>query len=581
MAQSVIVDRNVLVPMRDGVRLATDIYRPAEEGRYPVLIHRIPYDKSNAWFVGGLILNPLVAVEHGYVVMVQDTRGRFGSEGDWIPFVHEAQDGYDAVEWATAQPWSNGNVGIYGSSYMGVTTLQAAAAAPPHLKAALSYVTGANYHSGWTYSGGAFELGFNAWWVLLLAWDTLSRLQLGESERQKLAAELSAAATDPWSVARHLPLREVPVFQRLAPYWRTWLEHPRYDEYWQAVDVATRAHQIKVPILHVTGWFDNFLRGHLDLNRQLREHPDPTVREHHHFIIGPWDHEAYLTVRSSAAGEKEFGPEAISGAGLMTGLALQWFDRWLKGDERSALGLPRVRYFTMGENRWREADAWPPAFRLVRYYLRSNGGANSRFGDGMLSLEAPTTDEPPDSYLYDPADPVPSCGGRTLHPVFGPGGIQDQREVEERNDVLVYTSPHLLEPVTIAGPVTVTLYAATSAPDTDFTAKLVDVQPDGYCANVAEGIIRARYRQSLDRAELVRPGEVTQYMIDLWDVAYTFRAGHRIRLEIASSNFPRFSRNLNCERDPEAATAQEMQVAVQRILHSATYPSHLTLPVAD
>lgn len=581
MGSNITVERDVMVSMRDGVKLATDVYRPADDARHPVLVQRTPYSKSTAWFVGGLILNPLDAAERGYAAVVQDTRGRFQSEGEWEPFVNEAADGHDCVEWAGEQQWSDGNVGIYGSSYMGVTVLQAAAAAPPHLKAAMSYLTGANYHDGWSYSGGAFELSFNLWWTNFLAWDTLARLDLSDAARQELLLGLVQAASDPWQAARHLPLREIPAFTKeVAPYWQEWLNHPAYDEYWERTDVAAQADRIEVPLLHITGWFDNFLRGHLDLNEAIRSRGDKKVLGDHRFVIGPWDHEAYLTVRLSSAGQREFGPAALSGAAGVGETAFQWFDHWLRGEDTAIVQTPGVRYFVMGENAWREAEAWPPEHTATSFYLHSGGGANGRSGDGALTTDAPGR-EPPDSYVYDPMDPVPSVGGRTLGPVFGPGGIQDQSRVEEREDVLVYTSPRLTRPVTIAGPLTVSLFAATEARDTDFTAKVVDVEPDGYCANIAEGIIRARYRNGMTREEFLEPGEPTEFTIDLWDVAHTFRPGHRIRLEVSSSNFPRFDRNLNGEVDPADGGPGEVQVAVQQVFHDADRPSRLILPVVE
>jgi putative CocE/NonD family hydrolase len=575
MPTELIVERDVRVAMRDGVNLAADVYRPNDHAPHPVLVHRTPYSKSNAWFVGGLMFNPLDAVQRGYVIVVQDTRGRFGSEGDWEPFANEAADGYDTVEWAATQPWSDGNVGIYGSSYMGVTTIQALVAAPPHLKAAVSYMTGADYHNGWTYSGGAFELGFNLWWTNFLGWDTASRLKVSEAERTELLGRLAEATGDPWTAARHLPLGDLPAFQgEVAPYWQDWLRHPVYDDYWRRVDALERTADIRAPLLQIAAWYDNFLRGHLDLNERLRGHGQ------HRLVIGPWDHEAYLSLGLSRAGERDFGPSAISGPTLVADLALQWFDHWLAEKESPLMATPPVRYFMMGANSWQEADAWPPASTPTRWYLRSGGRANTRQGDGALTLEPPGA-EPADSYRYDPADPVPSLGGRTLHPNLGPAGVQNQATLQEREDVLVYTSTRLTTPVAVAGPVSVTLFAASSAPDTDFTAKLVDVEPDGYCANIAEGIIRARYRSGEPREELLEPGKVTEFRIDLWDVAHTFRVGHRIRVEISSSNFPRFDRNLNSTVSPEQAGPGELQVADQQVWHDADHPSHLTLPALE
>lgn len=567
------VERDVRVEMRDGVGLATDVYRSDDDERHPVLVHRTPYSKGLGWFVAGLMFNPLDAVERGYAVLVQDTRGRLASEGEWEPFVDEAADGYDTVEWAAEQPWSDGNVGIYGSSYMGVTTVQAMVAAPPHLKAGLAYVTSGTYHNAWTYSGGAFELGFNLWWTNFLGWDTAARLEVSDEERAEMLGRLANTAADPWSAARQLPLISQPAFdQGVAAYWRTWLEHPPSDDYWKPIDAAANADKMQAPLLQVAAWYDNFLRGQLDLYHALKG------TQAHRIVIGPWDHEAYLSLGLSTAGERDFGPVAMSGPATVAGLAFDWFDHLLMGKETPLLDTPKARYFVMGSNIWEEAEEWPPPHTLTDYYLRSGGQANTRFGDGALTLESPER-EPADSFVYDPSDPVPSVGGRTLHPNFGPGGVQNQAQIEEREDILVYTSARLTAPVTVCGAITVTLFAVSSAQDTDFTAKLVDVSSDEYCANVAEGIIRARYRNESD--SLLEPGAVTEFSIDLWEVAYTFAAGNRIRLEVSSSNFPRYSRNLNSAERPELAGPDAAQTAVQQILHDNDHPSRLTLPVID
>ncbi|MFN8543392.1 MAG: CocE/NonD family hydrolase [Candidatus Binatia bacterium] len=579
MTRTIMIERDVRVPMRDGVALATDVYRPADGGRHPVLVHRTPYGKGDAWVVGGLMLNPLDAVERGYVVVVQDCRGRFASDGTWIPFVVEGPDGYDAIEWAASQSWSTGRVGIYGSSYNGVTTLQATIAAPPHLGACVAYMTGANYHDGWVYSGGAFELGFNFWWALHQAWGEVARLGLDEAGIAEAMARLGRGVTDPWPALRHLPLCDQPLLGGgLAPYYYDWLAHPTYDEYWRPLDAVARAAEITVPVLHISGWYDGFLRGHLDLNERLAAHSDPRVRDRHRFVVGPWDHMAYLGVRKSAAGRREFGPTAFGGPSFATEMTLEWFDRWLADWEPTAAQQARVRYFMMGENRWRDADAWPPPHVARRYYLQSGGRAATRFGDGTLTTDAPAA-AGTDSYVYDPADPVPTFGGRSMAPAYCEAGVQDQSGIEERPDVLVYSSAHLLAPLAIAGPVSVTLFVTSSAVDTDFTAKLVDVEPDGYCAPIAEGILRARYRRGPDREVLLVPGEVTEIAVDLLAVAHVFREGHRLRLEVSSSNFPKYDRNLNCAVSPGRATAADMRCAVQHVLHGGAHASHVTLPV--
>jgi putative CocE/NonD family hydrolase len=577
---SIIVERDVDVEMRDGVELATDVYRPRGAENCPTLVHRNPYDKSNAGSVGGLIVNPLDAVQEGFAVVAQDVRGRFESGGEWVPFVNEAADGYDTVEWAADQPWSNGRVGIYGSSYHGVTVLQTVVADPPHLEAALPYLTGANYHDGWVYSDGAFELGFNVWWCLYLATDTVTRLDLPEADRDRHLERLLELTADPEGVAAERPLAESSIFDHpAASYAREWFDRPTYDDFWNAVDVLEGIEGVDVPVLHASGWYDMFLRGHLDLYRAISETGGERAREEQRFVVGPWDHEAYATLTPDRAGDRTFGYDAAGGTALMSDLSLQWFGYWL-ADEGSIDDIPSVRYYQMGDDEWRTAETWPPDHTPTPYYLHSNGGANSRHGDGRLTRRAPNA-EPADSYEYDPADPVPSVGGRSLHINIDDPGVKDRAGVEERDDILVFTSSGLTDPLPIAGPVELTLYASSSAPDTDFTATLVDVEPDGTCVPVAEGIQRARYRESRTEASFLEPGEVTAFSIDLQAVAHTFGTGHRLRLEVSSSNFPRFDRNPNARVPPAAAGPEDAQVATQNVFHTDAYPSHVTLPVRE
>ena len=582
-AAQVLVERNVMAPMRDGVRLAADIYRPNDDEQYPVLVHRIPYNKSIAQNIGSQMVNPVVAAEHGYVVVVQDCRGCFESEGIMTLYVDEQEDGYDTVEWAAVQPWSNGKVGIYGSSYMGVTTLQATAAAPPHLEAAMAYLTAANLYDGWVYSGGALELGFNLGYTQGRAMPAMVRMGVDADRQRALRRQMAECAADRVAFLRTLPLSEAPVLRErdILPYWHDFIDHDTYDDYWKHLDVAARAGEITVPVMQIAGWYDQFLKGHLDLNLALQQHPDERVRDSHRFVIGPWDHNSYMGYNLSRAGDREFGGRALSGVAVVSDILLQWFDHWLKGEDTPLMSQPRARYFLMGdENVWKEADTWPPPSSPTNWYLHSGGHANSRFGDGALSTDPPSA-ELPDSYRYDPEDPVPTIGGRTFATVTGSGGVRDQSELETRDDVLVYTSALLLAPLTIAGNITVDLSITSSAPDTDFTAKLVDVEPGGYCAVVADGILRARFRNSFEEPEFLEPGEVAELTIDLWDVAYTFKQGHALRLEISSSNFPRFSRNLNSKVRPEFGGPEDMRVAIQQVFHDTQRPSRLTLPVVE
>jgi putative CocE/NonD family hydrolase len=571
------VETDVVITMRDGCRLYADVFRPDDGAQHPVLVH-VTYVNKRSRHGLALIINPIAAVERGFVVVFVDCRGRFKSEGEWKPFHGHAADGFDVVEWAGVQPWSSGSVGIFGSSGMGVTALQGTVAAPPHLNAAMLLYTGANYFDGWAYSNGVLELGFlMQWLVRTTAPNRVERM--AASERQGALRELLlAASSDIGSLVSHLPIGDNPSLpDELAPWLGEWLEHREYDEYWSEVDAAAHAAEIRVPVLHVSGWFDNFLQGHLDLQRALQTHPRREVRDESRMVIGPWTHDSYISLQSTGAGDQDFGPGTDAGAAWMTSTGLEWFERWLnQAPVPTTSTTPPVRYFVIGANEWREAATWPPAHDTLSLYLHSTGSANSRLGDGTLSDAPPTSLEPPDRFEYDPLNPVPSVGGPTLQYIILPPGIQNQSEVELRPDIVVYTTKILDEPLTVAGPISLRLYASTDAVSTDFTAKLVDVRPTGYCANVAEGIVRVASNAAPDATS--RALEVLTLDVPMRDVAHTFRAGHRIRLEISSSNFPRFGRNMNSSRHPNDAAASDAVAAAQKVHHSPDCASLLLLP---
>jgi uncharacterized protein len=575
LSNTVQVERHVPVAMRDGVQLATDVYLPEGEGPFPTLLTRVRGARSSAFIVGVLMLNPLDAVDRGFAVVVQEVRGRAGSEASWHPFVHERDDGADCLEWVLSQPWCDGRVGTYGTAYSASTALYLAATGREELKAIAVLGTGADIHDGWVYTNGAFELGWNVYWAYMTASETIKRLDVDEDERRQLQREYQQAIVDAPAVAARLPISDHPLLERVGEtQYREWLEHPDYDDYWASFDTLALAGSLRAPMLSLIGWHDNFLKAHFDLYRALAPHAP------HRLVVGPWEHTSYVSPFSTSRnGAIEFGPAAISGVGFSAPLVLDWFDRWLRGADAGAAG--GVRYWQLGEDEWREAASWPPPHVEQRWYLHSNGGANSRHGDGELSTHAPAAHAPEDTYLYDPLDPVPTVGGKTLMPTIMTAGIEDQSAVEDRADVLCYTTPPLTAPVVVHGHVDVELWASSSAVDTDFTAKLVDVEPGGQALNLADGIVRARYRDSTKRrSEPLEPNVPTLFRIDLWDLAHTFRPGHRIRLEISSSNFPRFDRNTNTGRELGADGEGDVVMAAQRVLHDAAHPSALVLPVA-
>ena len=551
--------------MRDGTVLRADVYRP-ESGEHPVLVHRIPYNRQTPMALTNSMFPPIIAASRGYAVVVQDTRGRFGSDGCFTPFHDEAADGYDTIEWAAMQPWSNGKVGIYGSSYMGVTSLQAVAAAPPHLVTAISYLTGGNYQNGWVYTGGAFELLFNLRWSAGAAGSELHRFDLDAERLEMIRARLRWIGSRAAEAQSFTPVADVfGEASEVIPFWRKWMNHPRYDSYWEAVDLTKTLAGTTIPVLSVTGWYDAFMVGSLEAWATLQR----DAGANHQLMIGPWDHESYQSVRNNAAGDRFFGPQAVGGAAGLAETFLSWFDRHLKAGETP--GSISVRYFHMGPDTWVESAQWPPQPDSQVLYLTSGGSANTSLGNGGLS-RFPPDGSVVDSFLYDPGEPVPTRGGRHLGFQYGRAGVQDQADLELRPDVLVYTGPALTQPVDVIGQVKARLQVLSSANTTDFTAKLVDVRPDGYCANVAEGILR------LDPTigDLSGPDPLP-IIIDLGDTAYRFDPGHRIRLEVSSSNFPRFDRHGNIDGTPAMTKQEDWVIATQQLWTGADYPSSLSL----
>ncbi len=573
---TIVVEKDVPTLMRDGVVLRADVFRPAAPGKYPVILQRTPYNK-NLTTVGLLMFDVIRAAGEGYAVVIQDSRGRYSSEGEFYTFRDDILDGYDTVEWCAAQSWSDGNVGMYGASYVGATQWLAAIAQPPHLKALFPLITASDYHEGWTYQGGAFALGFNeSWTMTFLAPDTFQRLMKKKPTLGEQLGNLLQGVDDMCHWFRQTPLNKFPLFGEAAPYFYDWLAHPDDDEYWAQWNIEARHQMVRAPACNVGGWYDIFLGGTIRNYVGMRARgATPEAREGQKLILGPWFHTLPL---NNVVGEVNYGLSTTSLAMDLDGLHLKWFDYWLKGKKNDFLEEPAVRIFTMGENRWRTEDEWPLArTRYTKYYLHSGGKANSLRGDGWLSPEPPRS-EPADVYVADPRHPVSTRGGGLCcWPAAVPGGAFDQRQIEERSDVLVYTTPVLEHDLEVTGPITVTLYAATTATDTDFTGKLVDVHPDGYARNLTDGIIRGRYRDSRQKGTLLNPGAVYEYSIDLWATSNVFKAGHRLRLEIASSNFPRFDRNP--QTGESSAEATRFEPALQRVFHDEGRPSHVMLPV--
>ena len=567
---STVVEKNREIRLRDGTPTYADIYRPAEGGKAPVIVVRTPYNKEGGTGGSLSVLMPYQKfAERGYVVVVQDTRGRFESAGEFSPYLTETNDGYDTVAWAAKQPWSNGATALMGASYYGATTLLGARSNPPGLRAVFAHITTDEYYETWSYHGGAFQLGFLGTWGAGLAAAQLIRpdSQISQEKRQRLAQAIANAK----ETLSHRPLTTLPGISEpgVAPWWKDWTGHTENDAYWRQIRVADSHSTMRVAGLHSGGWFDIFLAG------TLRNFVGMTKAglAPQKMVIGPWAHgsaERHL-------GAMDFGATGPAGFSPLPMDAQLWFDRHLMGKQEVNTGAP-VRYFLLGANAWQESTGWPiPGAATQRWFFQSRGSANSLRGDGVLTRETPSPEQSDDVFLYNPDRPVPTQGGNTLMMAVHLPGPHDQRDLEERDDVLVYTSPVLQQDLKVVGPVTVHLWATTDGRDTDWTAKLLDVQPDGKAVGLCDGIIRARYRQGTDKQVLLTPGQPYEYTVDLVATANLFKAGHRVRVEVSSSNFPRFDRNSNTGgKIQEEATGR---TAVQRVHHTASRPSFIELPV--
>jgi putative CocE/NonD family hydrolase len=546
---------NVRVPMRDGVELSANVFLPKAEGRFPAILMRTPYGKGDAKMSDGVFY-----AQHGYVFVSQDCRGRGQSAGQWEPFLNEARDSIDTHRWVLAQPWCNGKLGTTGGSYVGFTQWAPAPEAGDYLKAMAPVVPLVDPYGDVAYFGGAFNL------ALLMGWGSMVSYAPGEP------VTIGGWKPEDWLKAyKALPLCEWDkVIGKRVEYLRQWVAHPEFDSYWQARTTISEAREIAAPVFAVGGWYDIFAKSTLEhVNTVRRTAKSAAARAHAHVLMGPWTHGISW---NGKVGQLDFGRQSVID---LRGLQLQWFDHWLKDADNGVDDWPAFRIFVMGENTWRDEEAWPlERTRYVPYYFRAMTSAKGANGGGQLDTEKPG-DEPADTFVYDPHDPVPTLGGCNL--MGCPAGPYDQAAAQSRNDVLIFTSRKLQEPLEVTGPVKVVLYAATSAQDTDWTAKLIDVHPDGRAYNLCDGIIRARYREKGTAPSLIEPGKCYSYEIDLWVTSNVFPKDHNIRVEISSSNFPRFDRNPNSGLP--FGTDTKLYKATQTVYHDAQRPSHILLPV--
>ncbi len=543
----------VMAPMRDGVSLTADIWFPEQEGPHPAILVRTPYLRTATLGAFNFPSLGTYFASRGYVLIVQDVRGRGDSDGTFDFFFAEADDGYDTVEWVAEQPWSNGRVCMMGVSYLGTVQWLAARERPPHLVCIAPTAPGGIWFDEAPYNGGAFMMQFALGWAN------------GVSGR---ISQDNAAMVDWEKVLWHRPLLTMDeVMGRRMPMYRDWLENPTINDYWKRILFAPDDFRsMDLPALTVTGWFDGDQPGAMSYWDGMAAHSP--ARDQQYLVVGPWTH-----VQTFVGGALEVGEMKFSGESVLDNNAvhLAFFDRYLKGTAEG-YDEPRAKVYVTGSNAWREFTAYPPPeARAQRMYLHSGGQANSLVGDGTLSWTAPSQ-ESRDAYTYDPHNPVPSNIGGAAQAV-------DRRPIQRRDDVLVYTSDVLDAPIDVIGSVTVELHAATDARDTDFTAVISDVYPDGRVVSLGPtiGVIRARYRNGYEQTELVTPGQVEKYEINLRDIGHTFLPGHRIRIDISSSAYPLYNPNQNTGNP--VATDTEWNVAHQIIYHDRNHPSAIVLPV--
>lgn len=563
----IIEEANVEIPMRDGIKLATDIYRPKVEGKFPVILTRTPYKKEMGE------LQARFYARRGYVFAVQDCRGRFSSAGTWEPFVYEPHDGYDSIEWLSSQPWSNEKVGMIGGSYVGWVQWWAARERPPHLVTIIPNVSPPDPFYNIPYEYGVFFILGAIWWADVLETEATADLsgvamsQIFEKKYKKLLRSLPVIDLDK------------KVLGKENPYWRKWIEHPTNDEYWERANFLDRLKEVNIPAFHQSGWFDGDGIGSKLNYLRMKSHGHPYQK----LILGPWGHTDRAMRR---IGDLDFGPQAI--VDLQRDY-LRWFDFWLKGIDNGITKEPLVSIFAMGTNKWLQGNEYPLAStQFQKWYLQSKGQANTSKGDGTLTPVLPPEDSPHDAFVYDPGDPTPN-------PDFFEEEEEEEKKVksveekkkereahhekitQSRSDILVYQTDLLEKPLTFAGPLSAVLYASTSAKDTDWFMRLVWVTKEGKTYSLAEGKIRARFRESLKKPELLIPEKIYKYTLDLWQTGITIPAGDSLRVEVSSASFPVFSRNLNTGGHNEKET--QYVKAEQRIYHDKEYPSHILLPV--
>jgi len=577
----ILLEHNFPVIMRDGISLAANIFRLESDKKYPAIIIRTPYSKDILGL--GHFCEPIRIVNNGYVLIVQDVRGRYCSEGVFEPFVNEMKDGFDTVEYIATQPWCDGNIGVYGASYIGFTAWMAALAKPPHLKTLVAEITSPDAYGDWMFQDGAFRLGFIfSWLALFFIPDEVLRAQ------NPKPYDIAGIADSLYEFFLKLPLNKIDIFKDYAPYYYEWIKNPKRNFYWDKIFNGSFLEGIHIPILHIAGWYDLFLNGGIEHFKKLEK----AGLNYNKIIIGPWCHEVPLP---NLVGEIDFGFKSSQDGIDRDGILIRWFDRWLKNIPNEIDKEDKVNLFVMGRNNWRKEKVWPlENVKLKPYYLYSKNRANSLRGDGLL-LETPdfVNSSEKDTIFHDPNNPVNSLGGNLCcYPPVLKLGAYDRSSIEQREDVLIYTSMPLIESLEITGYPKAELWVKANAESCDFNATLVDVFIDDKSINVCDGVIR--YDRTSESNHLnQRPGsimdtvgpeevglylnEIAKIEINLWPTSYVFRKGHRIRVEISASNFPKFDRNLGGFNNFESLIP-DIPI-IQSVLHSEIFSSKINLPV--
>ncbi|MBT5598740.1 MAG: CocE/NonD family hydrolase [Planctomycetaceae bacterium] len=551
--QAEVTKSTLMVTMRDGIELSTDVYRDSSSNKQPVILIRTPYNKAGLENIA-----PQFA-KAGYVLVIQDCRGRFESGGIFIAYNNEGQDGFDTIEWVTKQSWSNRQVGMWGASYYGATQWQAAAERPPGLKVITPTATWTEFY-GNIYQGGAVRLSMLTTWAARMSQPPGEQLPTDWSRIFKTLPLSSVDDEIGWSI----------------PWFENMLTHPKPDGFWHRLALSKEVVELDLAVQHTVGYYDFFSREAVRSFNLMQQHATHEhVRNKQQLILGPWDHGS---IGRSKVGDWDFGETAIWDR---TNANIKWLDRYLKppNPEAEKPWYP-VRYFSMGDNQWFNAKSWPPAVTMDRsFFLNSTGAANTDSGTGTISTRRPARNQPADRFISDPANPTPAYPANDTRPIDGVSwGPVDQRTIGSRDDVLVYSSGVLDKPLRFAGNPTAKLFVSASTADADWVVKLVNVHPSGFAQNIAVGVLRGRFRESLLEPTLLKPGKVYQIEVDLGPVAATIEKGHELRVDISGAHFPLFDRNPNTGKGPNDGSSNK---SAERVYHTRSLPSAIVLPIIE